>query len=162
MMINVGTMSDNQNTPPNRSNAYVSATSAYGVRQDANMSGFEITAKLYEGMIKFVGQAKRSYTDNQLEDMCNYIQKTNKILIALQSNLNFDDGGEAAVFLNDFYTSIFGKLVAVLRTDNPEAAFDDVHELLKPAAKIWTAHAENAKRAVPASHIDLPDMDSEK
>ena len=36
------------NTTPN--NPYASAA-AYGARQDANMSGYEVTAKLYEGMI---------------------------------------------------------------------------------------------------------------
>lgn len=155
-MINVGIMSDNQTNPPIGSNAYASAASAYGVRQDANMSGFEVTAKLYDGMIKFVGQAKKSYADGQLDHMCTYIQKTNKILIALQSGLNFNEGGEAAVFLNDFYTEIFKRLFGVLRTDNPEKEFDDVHEMLKPAAKIWAAHAENAKKGTPDSHVAIP------
>ena len=155
MMINAGIMT-NKNTP-HGNNPYASAAMAYGVRQDGAMSGFAVTAELYKGMIKFVGQAKKSYVEGRLDDMCDYIARTNKILMALQSNLNFEEGGEASVFLNDFYTHVFAKLFKVLRADNPEQEFDDVHELLKPAAKVWEAHAENAKKANPDAFIELPE-----
>jgi len=107
-------------------------------------------------MIRFVGLAKIAYTKGRLDDMCMYIQKVNKILIALQSNLNFEEGEQASVFLNDFYTEIFKRLFKVLRSDNPEAEFDAVHELLKPLSQLWHSHAENAKKAVPDTHVDMP------
>lgn len=151
-------MTNSQNNPP-QNNPYQAAASAYGIRQDGNMSGFEVTSELYKGMIRFVGQAKKSYGEGKLDEMCNYIQKTNKILIALQSNLNFEEGGEAAIFLNDFYTEVFGKLFGVLRTEDPEMTFDEVHNLLKPAAQIWAAHAENAKKAMPETHVSVPEKE---
>lgn len=139
-------------------NPYQNAASAYGSMQQNNMSGFEVTAELYKGMIRFVGLAKQSYIDNRLEDMCLYIQKTNKILIALQSNLNFEEGGETSIFLNDLYNEIFSKLFLVLRTENPEESFNEVHNLLKPVAQIWSAHAENAKKDIPDTHIEMPNI----
>ena len=141
-------------TPNNQS--YTNAARAYGIRQEANMSGFEVTAKLYEGMIRFVGQAKQSYEKGRLDDMCTYIGKTNKILMALQSNLNFEEGGQASVYLNDLYMEIFKRLFMVLRTENPAAEFDAVHNLLKPVAQMWQAHAENAKKANPDKEIMAP------
>ena len=84
-------------------NPYSQAAAAYGNVQAGTMSGFAVTAELYSGMIKFVGQAKSSYEAGRLDDMCLYIQKTNKILMALQSNLNFEEGGQASVFLNSYY-----------------------------------------------------------
>lgn len=144
------TMTDN--------NPYKNAASAYGQTQQANISGFEITSELYKGMIRFVGLAKTSYQNGRLDDMCTYIEKTNKILIALQSHLNFDEGGQASVFLNDFYNDIFARLFKVLRTENPEATFDEVHELLKPVAKIWENHAENAKKGTPDTHVEMPEL----
>lgn len=158
------TMIGNQNTSimtnkktPNSNNPHASAASAYGIRQEANLSGFEVTAKLYEGMIRFVGQAKAAYKNNQLEDMVMYVQKTNKILAALQGHLNFEEGGEASVYLNDLYMEIFKRLTFVLRADDTEAEFDYVHELLSPVAKIWNDHAENAKKSVPDAHINAPE-----
>lgn len=136
--------------------AHYHATSAYSNVQSGSMSGFEVVAELYKGMIRFVGQAKSAYEAGNLEDMCFYIQKTNKILIALQSNLNFEEGGEASVFLNDFYTDVFTKLFKILRSENPVAEFDAVHKMLVPVRDIWISHAENAKSGAPKAHIDLP------
>ena len=142
---------------PNKQ-SYTNAAMAYGSRQEANMSGFEVTAKLYEGMIRFVGQAKQAYEKGRLDDMCTYIGKTNKILMALQSNLNFDEGGQASVYLNDLYMEIFKRLFRILRTENPAAEFDSVHDLLKPVAQMWNAHVENAKKAKPETHISVPSV----
>jgi len=153
-MINTGVMTNTQN--PSSPNAY-NAAMAYGARQDADMSGFEVTAKLYEGMIRFIGQAKKSYQDGKLDDMCNVIQKVNKILIALQSNLNFEEGGEASVYLNDLYMEVFKRLTFVLRAEDSEAEFDYVHGLLSPVAKMWEAHAKNAKKVNPDTHIPVPE-----
>lgn len=137
---------------------YHNAASAYGQAQQANISGFEVVAELYKGMIRFVGKAKESYNVGNLEDMCMHIEKTNKILIALQSHLDFEQGGEASIFLNDFYNSIFGKLFKVLREGDPEAIFDEVHEDLKPLAKLWENHAENTKKGTPDTHVAMPEL----
>lgn len=141
---------------PTQTNAYYHAASAYSNTQAGTMSGFEVVAELYKGMIKFVGQAKKSYQGGQLDDMCHYIQKTNKILMALQSHLDFEQGGEAAVFLNDFYTGMFSKLFKVLRADDPAAEFDEVHKMLLPVKDIWVAHAANSRKDDPEDHIALP------
>lgn len=138
-------------------NQHYQAAAAYGNVQSGTMSGFEIVAELYKGMIKFVGQAKSSYENGKLDDMCHYIQKVNKILIALQSHLDFEQGGQASVFLNDFYTSIFTKLFKVLRADDPIAEFNEVQEMLLPVKDIWVAHAANAKKGEPETHIEMPE-----
>jgi flagellar biosynthetic protein FliS len=151
MMTNSLEMTQNKTNNP-----YATATAAYGARQDANMSGFEVTAKLYEGMLRFIGQAKNAHANNKLEDMCTYIQKTNKILMALQSNLNFEEGGQASVYLNDLYMEVFKRLFKVLRADDPQAEFDYVRSLLEPVSKIWASHAENAKKANPDTHVQAP------
>lgn len=159
MIINSYVMTDNNSNTPMGVNPYKNATSAYGIRQDANMSGFEVTAKLYEGMIRFIGQAKNSYKIGRLDDMVATIQKVNKILIALQSNLNFEGkANDAAVFLNDLYMEVFKRLTFILRAEDTEKEFDEVHALLAPVAKMWADHAENAKKAVPEASIKAPEV----
>lgn len=122
---------------------YKNASSAYRSAYESNMSGMEIVAELYKGIIKNLEQAKRHYQDGVLDEMCTVNEKTNKILIALQSHLNMDEGGEAAQFLNTFYNGIFAKLTRVLSNDDPVAAYDEIIESVKPVYKIWCEHAAN-------------------
>ena len=158
-MINAGHMTENNNPPTVNNNPYASAAMAYGTAQEHNMSGFDVTAKLYDGMIRFVGQAKAAYEGNRLEDMVNLNTKTIKIASALQGHLNFEgDAKEASVFLNDLYMEVFKRLTFVLRAEDPSAEFDYVQGLLAPVAKMWNDHALNAKQAVPKEHIDVPEI----
>ena len=156
MMINAEIMSKPHN--PNSSNPYASAASAYGTAQEHNMSGFEITAKLFDGMIRFIGQGKKAYEDNRLEDMVHFNTKATRILSALQSNLNFQEGGAAAVYLNDLYLEVFKRLTLILRAEDTVAEFNYIRDLLSPVAKMWADHAENAKKANPDTHIAAPDV----
>ncbi len=121
------------------------ASSAYRTAYETNMSGMEIVAELYKGIIKNVEHAKESYKIGRLDDMCTQIEKTNKILVALQAHLNFDNGGEAADTLNNFYNNTFASLAQVLRKPNPEDEFDKVLRSIQPVYEIWCKHAVNEK-----------------
>ncbi|MGH1397646.1 MAG: flagellar protein FliS [Alphaproteobacteria bacterium] len=125
------------------------ASSAYRTAYETNMSGMEIVAELYKGIIKNLEEAKRHYKAEKLDEMCNVNEKTNKILIALQSHLNMEEGGEASQFLNTFYNGIFAKLTRILSNDDVVAAYDEIIENVKPVYKIWCEHAAN--QAKPAS-----------
>ena len=124
------------------------ATNAYRTAYETNMSGMEIVAELYKGMIKNLEEAKRHYQAEKLDEMCNVNEKTNKILIGLQSHLNMEEGGEAAQFLNTFYNGIFAKLTRILSNDDVPIAYDELIESIKPVYKIWCEHAAN--QATPA------------
>lgn len=131
----------------NNKNPYSLASSAYRDSNTSTMSGFDIVVELYRGIINNIEQAKASYKEGRLDTMCNQIEKTNKILIALQSHLNFDQGGDAANVLNHFYTTTFGDLTSVLRKDNPEEEFDRIIGNIRPVYEIWCRHAANEKSA---------------
>jgi len=122
---------------------YKNASSAYRNVYETNMSGFEIVAELYKGIIKNLEEAKRLYKAEKLDEMCHVNEKTNKILIALQSHLNMEEGGEASQFLNTFYNGIFAKLTRILSNDDVAAGYDEIIESIKPVYKIWCEHAAN-------------------
>ncbi len=124
---------------------YSEATDAYRSSHVNTMSGFDIVVELYKGIIKNVEHAKESYKIGRLDDMCTQIEKTNKILVALQAHLNFDNGGEAADTLNNFYNNTFASLAQVLRKPNPEDEFDKVLRSIQPVYEIWCKHAVNEK-----------------
>lgn len=138
-------------------NPYQQAASAYQGAHETHMSGYDVVVELYKGIIKNVGAAKTAYQDGDLEQMCKLNEKTTKILIALQSHLNHEQGGEAAAFLDSFYTGLFGQLMGVLRKEDPAAEFDAVLERIKPVYEIWCGHAANnaPKTEKPAESVDI-------
>ena len=62
---------------------------------------------LYDGMIKEVGKAKAAIEEGRIEDRFNATQKACKILLGLQSHLDFEKGGDVSLMLDQFYHTIF-------------------------------------------------------
>ena len=122
-------------------NPYQQAMGAYTKTNDENMSGFEIVVELYKAMIKNIRAAKIAHAEGKLEEMVKQIEKTNKILIALQSHIDKDQGGEAAEFLNNFYNGVFGSLARIHKAEDPQAEFDALLENIQPVYEIWCRHA---------------------
>ena len=114
------------------------ATGAYRTIQSTHMSGVEVLLELYKGMIFHVQAAKNAYLDADLEKMCRHNDKVYKILIALQSHLDHESGEEVAVFLNDFYNSVFASLTSILRNPRPEQGFSDILQSLEHIYAQWT------------------------
>ncbi|MGB0719333.1 MAG: flagellar protein FliS [Bdellovibrionales bacterium] len=124
---------------------YQKAASAYQSSSTGDLNGFEIVVELYKGILKNIEAAKTAYQAGELEEMVRLNDKTNKILVALQSHLNFEQGGEAAIFLNSFYNQIFARIVRVLRVDDTAAEYDQIAEAVKPVYEIWCTHATNSR-----------------
>lgn len=139
-------MSNSDNNPPSAP-AYQQATSAYNTTQTTNASGLEIVVELYKGMIKNTEQAKLAYQQGKLDHMCELNKKTYKILIALQSNLDYEQGKDAADFLNDFYNRIFATLTKAIRKDDPVKEFNNVIEYIRPVYMRWNELAKSEKEA---------------
>lgn len=126
---------------------YKQAANAYKDSNTASMSGYEIVAELYQGIIRNVRAAQAAHKAGKLDEMCNQIEKTNRILVALQAHIDREQGGEAAEFLDAFYTGVFGKLSTVQQQDDPQAAFDELLGHIQPVYEIWCRHASGAASA---------------
>ena len=126
-------------------NPYSHATSAYQTRQQNVMSGFEVAVELYKGMIKFIRAGKECHKQGDLEAMCNDLQKATKIITTLHTNVNFKEGGEAALFLNSFYMDLFKDLTFILRANDTQAKFDEIIARIQPVYEIWCQHAANER-----------------
>lgn len=134
------------------SNPYQQAMNAYSGTNEATMSGFEIVVELYKGIIKNIREAKIAHAEGNLEEMIKLIEKTNQILIALQSHINREEGGEAAEFLNDFYNGVFATLARIHKAEDPQAAFDKLLEDIQPVYEIWCRHAHGAAEENPTDN----------
>jgi len=101
---------------------------------------------LYDGMIKEVGKAKSAIQEGRIEDRFNATQKACKILLGLQSHLDFEKGGDVSLMLDQFYHTIFRDLQQVNMKNSPELC-DEVIAALGEVRASWAQLAENEQRA---------------
>ena len=127
-------------------NPYKTASQAYQKKNDETLTPLQIVVELYKGLIKNTKLAKQYWQNNQLDVMCQYIDKNFNILEALQSNLDMERGGEDAAFLNRFYTVIFSSLTLATSKPDPASYFDEIISYIQQVHDRWYVLAyPNAK-----------------
>lgn len=100
---------------------------------------------LYDGMIKEVGRAKSAIEEGRIEDRFNATQKACKILLGLQSHLDFERGGDISLMLDQFYHTIFRDLQQV-NMKNSAALCQDIIGALSEVRSSWAQLADNERR----------------
>ncbi len=73
---------------------------------------------LYDGAIRFAKQAKEAIEQKKIEERYNLLVRVSDIMQGLQSCLDFENGGEAAVSLYDFYSSIYARIIDIQRSND--------------------------------------------
>jgi flagellar protein FliS len=101
---------------------------------------------LYDGMIKEVGNAKTAIEEGRIEDRFNATQKACKILLGLQSHLDFENGGDISLMLDQFYHTIFRDLQQV-NMSNSAPACDEIIAALSEVRASWAELAKNEQKA---------------
>ena len=118
-------------------NLYTKASKAYQRKNDDTLTPLQIVVELYKGLIKNTKLSKQCWENRQLDVMCGYIDKNFDILEALQSNLDLENGGEDAAFLNRFYTVIFSSLTLATAKPDPSAYFDEIIAYIQQVHDRW-------------------------
>jgi flagellar protein FliS len=118
-------------------NPYQKASKAYQKKSDDTLTPLQIVVELYKGLIKNTKLSKQCWENRQLDIMCGYIEKNFDILEALQSNLDLENGGEDAAFLNRFYTVIFSSLTLATSKPDPSAYFDEIIAYIQQVHDRW-------------------------
>lgn len=112
----------------NKYQAYANAAMTVGKTRQVVM--------LYDGAIRFVQQAKEAIGREDFETRYNLLAKTSEIVSGLQNSLDFDNGGEVAKLLYDYYASIDARLFSVHRS-NDTAVLDGVLKELRMMRDAW-------------------------
>ena len=98
-------------------------TNAYNLYQQ-NSVAVESPAKLiemlYEGILRFCGQALRAMESDDIEGKIYYINKITDIFTELLNILDYERGGEVAVYLTGLYTHQIKLLTQANVENNPE------------------------------------------
>ena len=91
---------------------------------------------LYDGAIQRIQEAKAAIAARRIEARLNSVMKAHAMVAALQSCLDFDQGGEVAPLLDRFYGYVLGRLTLVNVRDDP-AICDELVRLLRQMRDSW-------------------------
>lgn len=100
---------------------------------------------LYDAMIKEVANAKAAIEEGRIEDRFNATQKACKVLVGLQSHLDFEKGGDVSLMLDQFYHTIFRDLQQV-NMKNSTKTCDEIITALGEVRASWAELAKNEQR----------------
>jgi len=112
---------------------------------------------LYDGAIRFLQQAKSAMEQGDISERYNKLVRVGEIVMGLQSCLDFEQGGNTAKVLYDFYASVDMRIMALHRTNDARACEAIIHDL-KEMRDVWdridrgaTAPEQAAKAAAELS-----------
>jgi flagellar protein FliS len=91
---------------------------------------------LYDGVIRLVQQGREAIREKRIEDRYSLLTKASDIIIGLQACLDFENGGDIARVLYQFYTTINLQIFSLHRTNSLETC-DEVIADLKKMRDVW-------------------------
>lgn len=91
---------------------------------------------LYDGAIRYLQQAKEAITEKRIQDRYNLLMKASDVVLGLQGCIDFESGGEVAVTLFDFYSSIDARIISIHRS-NDVTTCDQLIKELKDMRDVW-------------------------
>lgn len=115
--------------------AYAAATQTVAKTQQIVM--------LYDGAIRCVRQAKEAIRDRRIEDRYHLLIRASDIVTGLQGCLDFENGGDIAKVLYQFYASVDSRLFSIHRTASEDTC-DGIIADLKQMRDVWQEIDKNA------------------
>ena len=91
---------------------------------------------LYEGILRFCGQASRAIETDDIENKIYYINRITDIFTELLSILDYERGGEVALYLTGLYTHQI-KLLTQANVENNTDKITTVVNVTKGLLEAW-------------------------
>lgn len=91
---------------------------------------------LYDGAIRFLQQTKEAIREGRIEDRYHLLLRASDIISGLQTCLDFEQGGDVARVLYQFYASIDNRLFSIHR-NNSIADCDEIIADLRQMRDVW-------------------------
>jgi flagellar protein FliS len=96
----------------------------------------KLVEMMYEGILRFVSLAKRSFADNDIEKEVYWINRTIAIFSELTASLDYEKGGDVSHYLSGLYTYQIKILSEALSKNNPEK-LDETINVTKGLLEAW-------------------------
>jgi len=111
------------------------AYSAYSQNNLSIESSEKLIKMLYEGVLKFVSQAKKSVEAGDIEKKVYWINRTTAIFAELINSLNYD-GGDIAHYLGGLYAQQI-KLLSECNMTSDTSKLDEVLSVTRVLLNAW-------------------------
>lgn len=122
--------------------AYAKAMESYGAVQVVTgvntANSVQLIQMLFDGLNDSLSSARGHIQNRAIEDKSRALARASRIVIGLQSVLDFQRGGELAQNLNDLYSYVTSRLFHI-NAHNDLEALDEVQGLMRDIADAWRA-----------------------
>jgi flagellin-specific chaperone FliS len=108
------------------STSAMAGVAAYGRVAQSALTPAQASLILHERLCQEVVAAKAAYEAKRLDTMCRHIEKSTRVLLALQNDLKLKRGDVNGAILSGFYLHLYERLTSILINEDVFAAFDDV------------------------------------
>ncbi len=108
--------------------AYATASATVGKTRQIVM--------LYDGVMRMIKKAVEAIGQEDWETRYNMLAKASDVILGLQNSLDYENGGELAQLLHDYYSSIDARLFAVHRS-NDVAVCESILKELNMMRNVW-------------------------
>jgi flagellar protein FliS len=112
-------------------------------------SPLELVVMLYDGAIRFVGDAKEAADRNDIAARTRAVSRALAIVTELQNTLRLEEGGDVARELDRLYSYMTARLLDS-NVKRDRKALDEVHRLLSTVRDGW-AQVEMTQVSAPAA-----------
>ena len=112
------------------------AHNAYGTNQISTAPQKKLLIMLYDGAIKFLGDAEEAIGKKDFPLAHKQLTRTQDILTELMATLNFDQGGEIATSLWSLYDFLNQHLVEA-NVDKDAAKVGTVRAMMVELREVW-------------------------
>lgn len=115
------------------------SNNAYNLYQQSAVmveSPVKLVEMLYEGILRFCAQAKRYTEAGDIEKKIYYINRTTDIFTELLNTLDYEKGGDVAVYLTGLYTHQI-KLLTQANVTNDTSKIDIVTNVARGLLEAW-------------------------
>jgi len=115
---------------------------AYQHGQVASADPLRIVVLLYEGAIRFVGQAQARWSDPAARGTA--LGRAHRIVSELLASLDYEKGGEIARNLDGLYHYVLDEITRATVDANPKG-LDSVNHVLRQLLDGWTSIEREAR-----------------
>ena len=115
----------------------------------AGVQGTQLTQMLFDGLVDAMVALRGHIQHRSIQAKSVQVNKVQRIVLGLQSTLDFERGGEIARNLDELYRYVIRRLVHV-HAHNDVEALDEVTGLMREIRDAWRTLLPNAPAAAAA------------
>jgi flagellar protein FliS len=108
----------------------------------------DLIQMLFDGLIESITSAQGHLQRGAIQEKCKCLARASRIVIGLQSSLDFQKGGDLAKNLNELYDYVTRRLLHANAQNDP-MALQEIHGLMSEIRQAW----QNVPALLPAQAL---------